>query len=225
MYASIWVGFVSFEPAYWLFERFSIRSFIAAKFRPGDQLLHYGTSPYDLKHLGFLFSVWESPELITFGYYHKSDKFRCLRKRTLALGDTREYNKWLGWLVVWVTNAIPPVLLATLLSAGYFLGVGIVIFFFMGLALTEQLRTAILCFGEPHLWKDQMFLDGKMCTRKFLGVMMCVLEGPEGELILTFHDLVLFNHYTRLPWYLRAGEISCRCCSLLIDPELLALRA
>lgn len=161
IYASTWIGIVSFEPVYRLIERFSIRSFIVAKIRPDDQLLHNGTSPYDLKHLGFLFSVWESPELIAFGYYHEYDRFRCLKKRTFALGDTREVNKWLGWLVVWLTNAIPLVLLAALLCAGYFLSIGTVLFFLMGFALATQVHAILVRFEESFLWEDRMFLDGK----------------------------------------------------------------
>jgi hypothetical protein len=225
IYASTWIGLFSFELVYWLVERFSIRSFIVAKIRPGDQLLHNGTSPYDLKHLGFLFSVWESPELMAFGYYDKYDTVDCLRKRTLTLGDVREFNKWLGWLVVLATDAIPLVLLATLLCAGYFLGTGTVIFFLLGVALAEQLRMLIFRLLMPELWEDRMFLDGRMCALKLFGAMMSILEGPEGELVLAFHDAVLFNHYTRRPWFLRAAEISCRCCSLLMDPALLGLEA
>jgi hypothetical protein len=58
-YASIWVGIASSEPVYWLIKRFSIRSFIVAKFRPTVQLVANGIQ--ELKHLGFLFSVWDKP--------------------------------------------------------------------------------------------------------------------------------------------------------------------
>jgi hypothetical protein len=222
-YASIWVGIVSFEPAYWLFERFSIRSFIVAKIRPGDQLLSDGLQ--DLKHLGFLFSVWDKPGSLTLGYYHKSDTFWCLRKRHVTLGDRREFSTWLGWLVVWITNTIPLVILTALLCAGYFLGIGTVIFFLMGVVLAEQLRILIFRLLMPELWEGRMFLDGKTCTLKFFSAMMSILEGPEGELLLAFHDVLFFNHYTRYPWFLRAVDISCRCCSSLIDPMLLSPEA
>jgi hypothetical protein len=194
-YSSIWIGFVSYALIIlWTIKCLCIRSFMLAKFRPGDQLL--SDSPNSLRHLGFLFSVWERPDALALGYYHKCDVVYCLERRLAGLGDRREFSKWLGWLIVLSTDAIPFVLLIAFLCIIFFFGIGAFVFFLMGSALAGQLHTICDRFGAPYLWDDKMFLDGKMCTLKFLGIMMCVLESPEGELFLVLHDVVMFSHYT-----------------------------
>jgi hypothetical protein len=221
VYVSIWTGIVPYALFAWIFRRCRIRSFIVAKFRPGDRLMFNGR--HDLKHCGFLFSVWETPNSLLLGYYDEDDEVECLRKRYVTLGVVYEHKKWLGWLIVLSTNTIPFVLLAALLCAGYFLSVGTIIFFFMGLSLAWQVRTVLLRFVGNFLWEDKMFLDGKMCTRKFLGIMTCVMEGPEGELFLTMLKVVLFDHYERSSWFAIAARMNCQCCCSLMDPIMSGL--
>jgi hypothetical protein len=213
IYASTWVGFVSYAFFAWIFRRCRIRSFMVAKFRPGDKVMFNGH--HDLKHLGFLFSVWKTPNSLILGYYDKDDEVECLKKRLIFLGNEQEYSKWLGWLIVLSTNAIPLVLLAALLCADYFLGVGTIIFFLTGLLLAWQVYTVLIRFLGNFLWMEKMFLDGKMCTRKFLGIMTCVMEGPEGELFLTVHKTVMSEHYEMSSWFASSVRAGCQCCRLL----------
>jgi hypothetical protein len=133
----------------------------------------------------------------------------------------QEYRRWLGWLIVLATNAIPLVLLAALLCAGYFLSVGAVIFFFMGLLLAWQVYTTLIRFVGDFLWKEKMLLDGKTCTRRFLGIMTCVMEGLEGELFLTTLKVIMFDHYEMYPWFSSSGRAGCQCCHSLMDPTML----
>jgi hypothetical protein len=222
IYASTWVGFVSYAFFAWIFRRCRIRSFTMTRFCPGDKLMSNGL--HDLKHLGFLFSVWEKPDALVLGTYNRFDQVVCLRKRRVFLGHSHEYSKWLGWLIVLSTNTIPFVLLAALLCAGYFLSVGTIIFFFMGLLLAWQVRTVFVRFAGNFLWEDKLLLDGKMCTRKFLGIMTCVMEGSEGGLFLTMLKVVLFDHYEMNSWFELAAVTHCQCCRLLMDPTLLSLK-
>jgi hypothetical protein len=221
MYASIWTGFIPYGIFSWIIKRLSIRTFIASRHCPDDRLVSDGL--HNLKHCGFLFSVWEKPNSLVLGYYNKNDQVNCLRKRFVILGHEREYNKWLGWLIVLSTDAIPLAFVAALPIAGYFFGVGAVVFFLMGFVLAEQLFTIGIRFGASHLWKEKMFLDGKVCTIDSLGAMMCVLEGPDNQLFLTLQGVLMFNHYVKRPWFASAARMPCPCCRSLIDPILIGL--
>jgi hypothetical protein len=70
------------------------------------------------------------------------------------------------------------------------------------------------------IWEEEVFLDGKMCTVKSLGIMMCVLEGPEGELFLSNIELLMFDHETRRSWFESMADMPCRCCTSLMKPIL-----
>jgi hypothetical protein len=122
------------------------------------------------------------------------------------------------------TDAAPFMALVALLCAGYSLGIGTVGFFTMGFVVSGQMQTFILQSIPPGLWKDKVFLDGKLCIRKFSGVQMCVLEGPEGELLMMHYLIALFHHDIKSRWYDRASFSSCQCCQLLMDPILLGCR-
>jgi hypothetical protein len=122
-----------------------------------------------------------------------------------------------GWLIVISTDAIPVIVLLGLACAGYFLGIESVVYFVMGHILALQLYMLNFRFRRIRLWDDEMFLDGKMCASKSLGVMMCVLEGPDGELFLTLTEAVLYDHLERLFWFKTAGWTGCACCSVMID--------
>jgi hypothetical protein len=126
----------------------------------------------------------------------------------------KDYKKWIGWLRVLSTDAIPVALLISLLCVGYFFGVSSVVFFVMGSILALQLDSLSYRFQDIGCpWKDEMFLDGKMCKSKSLGVMTCVLEGPSGELFLTPIIVVMYDEYTRQDWFKLSNWGGCTCCS------------
>jgi hypothetical protein len=208
-----------------LAEQYSFCSFIAAKFHRAGQVQYFGShGSHNLKHLGLFFSVWESPDALVLARYDERDEVICLKTRHVRLIRTKTYRKWLGWLIVLSTDAIPFALLAVLLFAGIFLGIGTVIFLIAGFVTAAQAITFILIRPPAFVQKDQMFLDGKLCIRKFFGVQMCILEGPEGELFLIHYMVLQFHHFFKSRWYHFASLPQCRCCQSLVDPVLLGCR-
>lgn len=123
---SIWIGLILHPIFFWLIHRFRLRSFIAAKYRPTDQL--WSDHENYLMHLGFLFSVWKNPDSFTLGAYSPFDKFLCPRSRHVSLANSKDYKKWLGWLIILLTDAIPATVLIGSICASFFLGIGSVIF-------------------------------------------------------------------------------------------------
>jgi hypothetical protein len=196
----------------WVIGRFRIRSFIAAKFRLTEQ--NTSEHPNRLKYLGFLYSVWETSESLILGYYDCLDRIYCSKKRLAVLHCESYYSKWLGWIVILVTDAIPVAVLALLICAGYFLGIGSIASFAMGLILALQVDSLHFFFRKAHCyWQEEMCLDGKMCKSKSLGLMTCVLEGPEGELFLTLTKVAEYEHYERRHWFDLATWKVCACCT------------
>jgi hypothetical protein len=212
-FASLWMGFVLHPPIFWIIDRLILRSFIAAKFRHTDHTT--SGKPDKLKHLGFLYSVWENTDSLILGYYHQRDRIFCPKRRLAILACERYYTKWIGWLRVLSTDVIPFAVLIALLCVGYFFGVSSVVFFAMGLILTLQIETLLLRFQDgPFPWKDEMFLNGKMCKSEYLGVMTCVLEGPDDKVFLTLIIVAMHDEYTRQDWFKYSNWGRCACCTL-----------
>jgi hypothetical protein len=201
----------------WLIEIFMLRSFKASRYQPND---HSITNNGRLKHLGFLYSVWDNPSLdtINLGYYNIYDGVVCLKSRMVNLGQGEVYKRWLGWLIVVSTDAIPVGVIAALCGASYFFGISSIIFFMMGVILGLQLETILCRFLKVHNWPDDIFLNGMLCTQKSLGAMMCILEGPEGELLLTLTKVVHYENFTRRYWFDELRRRSCPCCEPILPP-------
>jgi hypothetical protein len=199
-------------PIFWIIDRLILRSFIAAKFRHTDHTT--SGQPDRLKHLGFLYSVWENSESLILGYYNWRDRVYCPKRRLAILACGKDYSKWVGWLVFLSTDVVPIAVLILLLGASYFFGVGSVIFFVMGLILVLQISTLCFRFQDiPFPWKNEMFLDGTICKSNSRGAMTCILEGPEGELFMTLIRVVLYDHYERQDWFKYSNWGGCVCCS------------
>jgi hypothetical protein len=181
---------------------------------------------HDLKHMGFLFSVWMNSDTVTLGYYHKDDQVNCLETRYVTLGCSWECWRWVGWIIALVTDTIPIALFAAFFSAGYYLGIGTILGFLMGFTLGSQVHTVVTRYAPSILgiWEEEMFLNGKMCTIKSLGMMTCVLEGPDGELFFTHLEVVIFNHYTKRSWFTSMARMPCRCCTSSMKPILREVR-
>jgi hypothetical protein len=219
-FASIWTGVVSHPFFFWLFDCIVSRSFIVARFHPTDCLF----SPHNshLKHFGFLFSVWGDSDSLTLGWYHLYDGWHCPRRRFVKLYNYDTYSKWLGWIIVVLTDAIPIAVLAGLFCTGYFLGIGSIVFFVMGLILSLKLYVLLFRIQDIRAdWKKGVFLKEKLCTLKSLGIMMCTLEGPEGELFLTPIELAEYYNFVPHAWLSVTDRVSCACCtsiSALVPP-------
>jgi hypothetical protein len=219
IYASTWVGIIFHLPIVWLIENYSLRSFIAAKFHRAGQVQYYGShGSHKLKHLGLFFSVWDAPDALLLARYDEHDEVICPKTRSASLANIKMYRKWLGWSVVLLTDAIPFVLLAALLIAGFFFGIGTIMFFMAGALTAEQVITLILRFSSSRIEEETLLLDGKLCTRKFLGMQMCVLEGPNGELLLIHYTILLFNLWSKSRWHYFESYPQCGCCQSLVKP-------
>jgi hypothetical protein len=155
---------------------------------------------------------------LTLGYYHKNDKLACRKERIVMLGYEIALSKWLGWPIVLVTDTIPLILLAAMFSAGYFLGIGTLIFYLMGLALALNLITIPGRLQNFYLWEDAMFFEGKIYPKRYVGILTCILEGSDGELVLTMIDVAMFHHFAKREWYLTVVETACSCCFSMADP-------
>jgi hypothetical protein len=215
-FISLWIGLVGHPLIFWIIGRLRIRAFVVAQFIPTDQNTSH--PPNYLKHLGFLFSVWENRDSLTLAYYHDYDKVVCSKRRFVSLTISEQYRKWVGWLIFLSTDAIPVAVLVGLLGACYFHGIGTIVFFVMGLILAFQLHTLYFRSRKAcYYWKDEMFLDEKKCNTKPLGLMTCILEGPDGELFLTFPKVAWFDHYRKHVWIARAAIYICDCCSSVPD--------
>jgi hypothetical protein len=165
-------------------------------------------------HFGFLFSVWGSPYYLKLGRYRPSNGWYCPRRRLVDLYDYSTYSKWLGWIIVVLTDAIPIAVLAGLFCAGYFFGIGSVVFFVMGLILPVKLYALLFRVQDVKSdFKKGVLLKEKPCTLKSLGLMMCTLEGPEGELFLAPIEVVAYEDAVWRTWSRAADRVSCACCT------------
>jgi hypothetical protein len=216
-YASIWVGFFSFSPLHWLNRHNSLRLFKTAEYRYNDLNV---TDSGRLKHSGFFFSVWDHPDALTLGRYHVNDRLGCRKERTVCLGYEIKLNRWLGWPIVLITDFIPFILFAAVFSAGYFLGIGVLIFYLTGLILGLNVTTIAGGLAELREWDDVVFLEGKIYIRRSVGLTTCILEGPDGELILTMLEVLMFSHFTKRLWLKATAEAACPCCMSMMDPAL-----
>jgi hypothetical protein len=131
------------------------------------------------------------------------------------------YSKWLGWLIVVLTDAIPIAVLAGLLCSGYFLGIGSVVFFVMGLILSLKLYAFLFRIKDANSGsKKGALLNEKLCTLKSLGVMMYTFEGPDGELFLIPIEVAKYENIVWQIWFTMVDRVSCACCTSIssLDP-------
>jgi hypothetical protein len=113
-----------------------------------------------------------------------------------------------------LTDAIPIAVLAGFFCAGYFLGIGSVVFFVMGLILPLKLYALLFRIQDVKSdLKKGVLLKEKPCTLKSLGLMMCTLEGPEGELFLAPIEVVAYEDAVRRTWSRVTDRARCACCA------------
>jgi hypothetical protein len=210
-FVALWIGLVTHPFFFWIIERFRLRAAIVPKFKPiGPDLEDRDKR---LKHLGFLYSVWDAPGAFFLAFYGQRDGYFCPRGRNEHLSYTTYCNAFLGWFIVILTDAIPVAILVSLVSAGYYLGIGTLVFFSMGLVLAFQLQTLNFRFREAsYYWEAEMLLGETVRNTKSLGIMTCVLEGSEGELFLGLSKSVEYDHYVRYYWLIAPGGTACACC-------------
>jgi hypothetical protein len=214
IYLSTWLGFFSLVPLYYLNEHISLRSFKIAEYRYNDRNF---TDNGRLKHLGFLFSVWHHSDALTLGYYHVNDRLGCRKERTVGLGYEIRLSKWLGWLVVLITDLVPLVLLVAVISTGYFLGISALIFYLMGSVLGLNMITIAGGLAGLHRWEEEAFWEGKIYPKRYVGIVTCILEGSDGELVLTMLEAAFFNHSVKRKWF-RKLAMTCTCCLSMMEP-------
>jgi hypothetical protein len=213
-YRSIWVGFFTLVPLYMLIEHLSLRSFMTAEYRYND-MCYSGNGR--LKHLGFLFSVWHQSNALILGKYHRKDRLVCRKERSVSLGNEIELGKWLGWPLVLITDTIPLILLAAVFNAGYFLGMSVFVFYLMGSALAMNLLTVSRYPIKMDPWEDEMFFEGKMYPKRHVGIVTCILEGSDGELVLSMIEVALFSHDSKRKWF-ESAAWTCECCLSMLEP-------
>jgi hypothetical protein len=138
----------------------------------------------------------------------------------VMLGYEIALNKWLGWPIVLITDTIPLLFLAAVLSAGYFLGISTLVFYLLGLTLAMNLLTVSSRLQNFYVWEDAMFLEGKTYFKRYAGMVTCILEGSDGELVLTMIDVAMFNHFIKREWYRTVMKRTCSCCISMADPMI-----
>jgi hypothetical protein len=151
------------------------------------------------------------PGYVTLSRNDSFDGFGCPKRRLIIFDHGRKYSRWLGWLIAFSSDAVLIVPIVALLGVGHFLASIPPSFFLMGVTLSIQLEMVIFRLYYMCDWKDEMFLGGVMCTSKSIGLMACVMEGPDNELFLTLTQLVLHDHCTRQKWLQSVTRIF-HCC-------------